>query len=57
MAPVVTVQVGQCGNQLGSALFSALAAEGDAGPEDFKAATRTVRHRTLLAPPRARRRG
>ncbi len=40
---VVTVQVGQCGNQLGSALFGALVEEADAGPDDFKAATREVR--------------
>ena len=47
MAKVVTLQVGQCGNQLGSALFSALAAEADAGPEDFAAATREVRELLL----------
>jgi hypothetical protein len=40
---VVTVQVGQCGNQLGSALFNALAAEAEAAPDDFGAATRQAR--------------
>ena len=43
LAPgVVTVQVGQCGNQLGTALFNALAAEAEAG-HDFGAATRQAR--------------
>lgn len=40
---VVTVQVGQCGNQLGTALFTALAAEAEASPDDFGAATRQAR--------------
>jgi hypothetical protein len=40
---VVTVQVGQCGNQLGAALFGALADEADAGPDDFAAETRQAR--------------
>lgn len=37
---VLTVQVGQCGNQLGVSLFDALLDEADAGPDDFGAATR-----------------
>jgi hypothetical protein len=48
---IVTVQVGQCGNQLGAALFSALADEADAGPDDFAAETRQARG----APGRMRR--
>ena len=39
---VVTVQVGQCGNQLGTALFNVLAAEAEAAPDDAGAATRQV---------------
>ncbi len=40
---LVTVQVGQCGNQVGAALFAKLAEEADAGPDDFRRATREVR--------------
>ena len=52
---VVTVQVGQCGNQLGTALFNALTTEAEAGPDDFGAATRQAcscdtRSRLLAAP-------
>ena len=53
LAPgVVTVQVGQCGNQLGTALFNALVAEAGEAGNDFGAATRQARHaaRTLHLP-------
>ena len=44
LAPgVVTVQVGQCGNQLGTALFNALVAEAGEAGNDFGAATRQAR--------------
>jgi len=36
----LTVQVGQCGNQLGVSLFDALLTEAEAGPDDFGAAAR-----------------
>lgn len=32
----VTVQLGQCGNQMGAALFDVLAGEAAAGPMDFR---------------------
>lgn len=49
---VVAVQVGQCGNQLGGALFGALAAEAEAAPDDFRAATMQARRAaSRTAPP------
>ena len=42
---VITVQVGQCGNQVGASLFAKLADEAEAGPDEFRDATFQVRTR------------
>jgi hypothetical protein len=39
---VITVQVGQCGNQIGASLFSKLAEEATASSDDFREATHEV---------------
>jgi len=49
---IVTIQVGQCGNQVGGALFAKLAEEADAGPDDFRRATQEARAAVLGSPPR-----
>jgi hypothetical protein len=38
----ITVQVGQCGNQVGASLFAKLAEEAEAGPDDLRDATYQV---------------
>ena len=38
----ITVQVGQCGNQVGASLFAKLAKEAEAGPDDLRHSTYQV---------------